>query len=93
MLQITLGNWSQLDGLAVDRGVDLSGLPPDRLVNWVLHVLYEGADEKRRAELDRKLRTPPAGVEGDPGGVWSADQQAGAFAAVAALAGGGGASP
>jgi len=59
-------NWNQLDGYALAHGTMVDRLSLRQLLNVTYWALVDGADEKERARLDRRLEADETPDRGGP---------------------------
>lgn len=83
LIWFAAGNWSELDGLLLLRGIDLWDMPASRALSVLWAVAMENRDEKERSKLAYQLTRPtPRRARRKRDDFWDgADQDGAAFLA------------
>ena len=55
---LALQNWSQIDGYAVDQGLNPLGLAEHRYFNWVYYLFTRNLSDEDREQFDIQLDMP-----------------------------------
>ena len=55
---LTLSNWSQIDGYAVDQGINPLRLEEYRYFNWIYYLFTRNLSEEDREQFDIQLDMP-----------------------------------
>lgn len=79
-----VGDWSELAGMLLLKGIDALTAPPDMVLSALLAMALEGRDDKERRKFLTQLTTPPVPPRGAPRGArpgFSPEEQGAAFLA------------